>query len=383
MKLSEKLRNLISQVKSYFVNDQVRMFVLFIDDFFPSEKLFGLFGLQLLNQINDVTIQKLQDRKRKFFWLIIAISSFSLATIFLNFLFSIGSREKFEEFMEDSAWISGIGFILLKVFYLCCWKRDTIKKLIDRLDQNFPHSSCEQLKFGVHKHQQNLNLLYRIKMTAYVLVWFEFTFLSLLTFGLKSLKVDLLMPIYFPLDPLQPLLYPIFLILQAWTLLVVFLILTATDLLLYGLINVIAMELDVLAQKLRQIESESDENAEKKLQGIIDGYNELADITPLKVFLIFKYAPALILVLMQLFCNCYYGELLQNFSLRFADDAYNSKWCGQRLKYRKMILLTMLRAQEPLKLTGMKFMDIGLPIFYWALQTAHSYYSLLSGMYNN
>ncbi|KAG5673088.1 hypothetical protein PVAND_003163 [Polypedilum vanderplanki] len=80
-------------------------------------------------------------------------------------------------------------------------------------------------------------------------------------------------------------------------------------------------------------------------------------------------------------CNWYGKELEVSSSMRVADEAYNCNWYGKNLKFRKMILLTMLRAQNPQKLTGKNFMDIGMPVFYWCLQTIHSYYSLLSGLY--
>ncbi|KAG5673085.1 hypothetical protein PVAND_003160 [Polypedilum vanderplanki] len=179
-----------------------------------------------------------------------------------------------------------------------------------------------------------------------------------------------------------------------------------------SLVCVTSMEFDVLAQKLGQIDPKTDENADKKLGEIIDGYNELTDIAneledifsplllahvfgvifmlcagvfslfvPMNIYLIIKVIPFIGLMFIQHFCICFYGEQLQISSMRVADEAYNCNWYGKNLKFRKMILLTMLRAQNPQKLTGKNFMDIGMPVFYWCLQTIHSYYSLLSGLY--
>ncbi|KAG5678380.1 hypothetical protein PVAND_008060 [Polypedilum vanderplanki] len=226
------------------------------------------------------------------------------------------------------------------------------------------------------------------------------------------MNVELIMPIYFPLNPYQPSLYPSFFFLQAFIVFMLAIITAATDVLYCSLVCLTSMEFDIMGQKINQLDPENDENAERKLQDIINRYNELTDIsneledifsflllnnvfagifmlcvcvffafTSIRLSLIIKFIPALPDLIIQLFSTCFYGELLQTTSLRVADEAYNCIWYGQDLKFRKMILLTMLRTQQPQKLTGWNFMDIGLPVFYWILQTTHSYYSLLSGLY--
>ncbi|KAG5669986.1 hypothetical protein PVAND_000274 [Polypedilum vanderplanki] len=172
------------------------------------------------------------------------------------------------------------------------------------------------------------------------------------------------------------------------------------------------MEFDVLAQKLAYIDPENDEYAEEKLKEIVDDYNELCNVvkkineifsltllanvfmsqgslctcvfflfTRIDLYLMIKFIFTLPSAVIQLFFTCYYGQLLQNSSLRIADEAYNCNWHGKNLKFRKMILLTMLKVQKPQTMTGWKFMEIGLPVLYWVLQTVRSYYSFLSGLY--
>jgi hypothetical protein len=52
-------------------------------------------------------------------------------------------------------------------------------------------------------------------------------------------------------------------------------------------------------------------------------------------------------------------------SMRVADEAYNCPWYERNLKFRKIILLTMLRAQQPQVLTALKFFGVGMEAFYW------------------
>ncbi|KAG5670040.1 hypothetical protein PVAND_000326 [Polypedilum vanderplanki] len=419
MKSVENLRNLINRVKSHFVSDQVQNFVLFLDDFFPSENIFDFFGFPFLNRLHNAEDEKVKVRKRKFFWLSLLTALIIIGLLVVNFLITFGNSEKFPETIESFCFTGGYTFCLLRCFHLCYWKRDTIRAIIDKLDQHFPHSSRDQLNFEVHKHQRNLKKLYRICLILYIIVWLNYSVIALFSFiseyfGLGFMKIKLAMPIYFPLDPYQPMFYLLIFIVECSTLLVFALTLAAIDVLFCGLVCVLSLEFDVLAQKLAQIDPESDENVEKKLSAIIDDYNELSLIgneleeifslillvnvfssitmlctvvffifTPIEFSLMMNFIPALPGVSNQLFCTCYYGQLLETSSLRVADEAYNCNWHGKNLKFRKMILLTMLRAQKPQKLTGWKFMDIGLPAFYWVLQTTYSYFSFLSGLYES
>ncbi|KAG5670217.1 hypothetical protein PVAND_000495 [Polypedilum vanderplanki] len=281
MKFSENIRIFKQQVKSHFVSDQVKMFVLFLDDFFPSEKIFNFFGYPY--RLHNDEHQKLQNRKRNHFWLTIAVSLFLLFLITINLVISIMNPERFMEAIECFVLFGAYKFNLLRTFFLCYWKRATIKKIIDRLDQNFPHSSREQVQFGVHKHFKTLRKFYQICVTVYLFFWVKSFVAILFTIcseflGFGSMEPKLLVPIYFPVDPYQPLLYPIFLILQLWTFLMVKFMLISTDMLFFGLTCVTSMEFDICARKIAQIDPENDENTEKKLGEIIDDYNELIEI---------------------------------------------------------------------------------------------------------
>ncbi|KAG5673082.1 hypothetical protein PVAND_003157 [Polypedilum vanderplanki] len=408
MKLSERLRIFATRIKLYFVSDQVRNFVLFLEDFFPSEKIFGVFGFTFFNGLQNTTNQQ---RQKQLFWIILAITLLSTILAVINFVHIFGDHEKFVEAIETFCWISGYIQILLLIYFLYYRKREPIMKIIERLEQNFTQSNHEQLQFGVIKHHRKLKLIFKFYLFVFFWAWLHLNYMPLLQF-LYDHEVKLLHPLWFPLYPLQPLLYPIFFFIQSCSICFAVTVQVAMDTLFCSIICVISLEFDVLAQKLSKIDPENDENAEKKLQKIIDGYNKLTDIanelekiisllsfvhifagifmlctcvfllfSPISFYLMLKFTIGLPALLFQIFTLCFYGEQLQNSSMRVADGAYNCNWYGKNLKFRKMILLTMLRTQKPQKLTGMKFMDVGMPVYYWSLQTAHSYYSVLSGFY--
>ncbi|KAG5673083.1 hypothetical protein PVAND_003158 [Polypedilum vanderplanki] len=395
MKFSERLRIYATRIKSYFVNDQVRNFVLFLEDFFPSEKIFGLYGFSFFDGLQTLITQVQQQRRKNIFWGSVVISLVILLSFLIKFLLVVGKSENFILSIEAFGWISGYGMTMLKIFLYYYWKNGTIINITERLDRYFPHSSREQLKFEVPKYHSILKILYYISFTAHVLTWTHFSCMTLLS-TLFGQAIQFFAPIYFPLDQLHPWLYLFIYFIQVYSLLFIFFLQFAIDSFFCSLVCVTSMNFDVLAQKLSKIDPENDENAEKKLQKIIDGYNELTDIAneledifspllllhffggifilcacvfvlfvPLKFYLVIKHIPLLPMLLIQLFCICFYGDKLQTSSMRVAVEAYNCNWHGKNLKFRKMILLTMLRAQRPQKLTGMKFMDVGLPVYYW------------------
>ncbi|KAG5670008.1 hypothetical protein PVAND_000295 [Polypedilum vanderplanki] len=408
---------LLKKLKSYFKSDQVQMFVLFLDDFFPSEKLFNLFGFPFFDGLHNAEDEKLKIRKRRIFWFSVLLTLFFTFLSFANFILIVGKHEKFEESVESFGAVVVMVFVLLKALFLCYWKRKAIKDIIDRFEKHLPHTNLLQLQFGVNKNYKIIKMTFYIILIFYNYLWIHYSVIAFFSFcseffDLNLMKVQLLMPIYYPLDPYQPWLYPIFFFFEVWIVFMITMIFASTDLLFCSLVAVNSMEFDILAQKISQIDPESDEQAEGKLEKIIDAYNDLYEITKkveeifslillgqvfqsiialcVVVFLSFtpqefqkliKFMSALPFMFIQCFCACYYSQQLQTSSMRVADEAYNCNWYGKNLKFRKMILLTMLRAPKPQKLTGWKFMDIGLPVFYWILKTIFSIYSILRGLY--
>ncbi|XP_050320970.1 odorant receptor 45a-like [Bactrocera neohumeralis] len=79
----------------------------------------------------------------------------------------------------------------------------------------------------------------------------------------------------------------------------------------------------------------------------------------------------------QLMIYCYGGQHLQNESVNVSKSIYqtinSSSWPNE---LRKVLLISMMRAQKPSKLTGI-FFDVDLPLFLWVWRTAGSYVTLL------
>ncbi|CAG9807498.1 unnamed protein product [Chironomus riparius] len=65
------------------------------------------------------------------------------------------------------------------------------------------------------------------------------------------------------------------------------------------------------------------------------------------------------------FNHCYYGNRLSDASVEVADDVYGSSWFNGKLKYRKLTVFVMLRAQNKVQLTGLSFLNANLETFHW------------------
>jgi hypothetical protein len=278
MKLSDQLRILVNRLKHRFFNTQTQQFVLFFDDFFPSEKIFGFLSISFLKPLHNMVDQELQRKRRIHLRAFTAVSIFLMILMMINFVMVAREPDKFVETIETFAFIWTYGFVLAKTFLLCFWKGGALKSIIGKLELFFPHSSREQLQFGAFKFHRWLKNVHRACLVVYIwtVVHFAYTALFVHSFGFGT---ALAFPIYFPLDPYQPMLYPIFFILQTWTMIALVLVLVATDVFFCGLIGTTSLEFEVVAQKITRIDPENDEHADRKMSEIIDTYNELIDVT--------------------------------------------------------------------------------------------------------
>ena len=52
-------------------------------------------------------------------------------------------------------------------------------------------------------------------------------------------------------------------------------------------------------------------------------------------------------------------------SSKIATSAYNTEWYNYSVKFQRMILLVMVRAQKSQTITAWKFFDVSLESFQW------------------
>ncbi|KAG5668088.1 hypothetical protein PVAND_016043 [Polypedilum vanderplanki] len=222
-----------------------------------------------------------------------------------------------------------------------------------------------------------------------------------------------------PFDTTKPFFYWPFFSFELWMMFCMGWIIISTDMLHVTLTHLVTMELNNLGLIMGEIgwvdeDEESEEKAIRELkklsrihQQLIEVTNELDTITSLLLFVnafsclmilcvasflavtgeghlfMVKYILPATAIAWQFFIQCHFGNAITDASLKVSEGVYNSAWYKASPKYRKLALLVMMRAQKAQKLTGWKFIDINMETYFWIIQTAHTYYSFLKGIYNS
>nr|QPX50375.1 odorant receptor [Bombyx mori] len=83
-------------------------------------------------------------------------------------------------------------------------------------------------------------------------------------------------------------------------------------------------------------------------------------------------------MVIQLAIQCFTGNELTIQAERIADAVMESKWEKMPVRLRRLLLVTMMRAQRPLHLTAAGFAYIDNTCFLSILKAAYSYYAVLS-----
>ncbi|XP_072946479.1 odorant receptor 67c-like [Epargyreus clarus] len=97
---------------------------------------------------------------------------------------------------------------------------------------------------------------------------------------------------------------------------------------------------------------------------------------------VLSFATFLILSLSQIFLLCFFGDILSTSSNEVYQAVYNCKWYETDQSFKRSVLIVMIRAQTPCKLTAMNFVDLNLPAFTTILSRSWSYFALLKTMFD-
>lgn len=261
-------------------------------------------------------------------------------------------------------------------------------------------------------------------MVQEIFIWFSYAF-----YGKMKLDANF----WFPFDAFQPTTFPFALIWSNWNSFIDLIFMAASDSLLYAIITVISMELDILKIDFENLCHESTETRQKKIGPLIDRHNKLFELSDRlqdiygPTFLLSFVISSLILCLEafqlsisdtdvmyhfsytcmiagQIWLLCWFGQKLTQSSYGVAEEICYFDWTNSDENFRKEVLLIILRAQKPLRLSALNFADISLetfttvrnslnyssvhnnlflPFFLQILSTTYSYFSLLNSITEN
>ncbi|XP_053660533.1 odorant receptor 83a [Anopheles marshallii] len=103
----------------------------------------------------------------------------------------------------------------------------------------------------------------------------------------------------------------------------------------------------------------------------------MATVESLSTMKLINVLEYFMLTMTELYLYCFLGHILMNQGLKVGDALWKSPWhlCGA--SYRRRMLIILMNAQRPVRLTGLKLYELNLETYYTVLKAAFSYYTLI------
>lgn len=185
--------------------------------------------------------------------------------------------------IENVLFIGVVVIILCKIYIVFHLNLTKIHEITEKLDTYFPHSCVDQLNYKVHNYIRTVRLFNNILFFFYSLISFWLTFMPLFHQIYRWLRsVDTYQEFIFNFDlsydRFNLIIFSIVFIMQAWTLYCSAVFIICTDLLFASVVEVIALELDILGDKISKIKVDNnEEEAIKELKMLIDVHQDLIE----------------------------------------------------------------------------------------------------------
>ena len=389
-----------------------------------------LFDFQYLDE-NATLKMKVNFYARKFF------SMFAIASCIFSVLqvimFAIDNSGNFEVVVRAISDASALFFYALNGVILFLKKED-IRKILEELKSLFEsrkhdNQGSVEMKRCFDGYNRVMKVLTAIAIFGNVTCgafWIPY-----LINGLMYYEVNL----WSPFDDNSSAKFPVSQLWTQWLTYVVFSVIMFSSSLLYALSTIISMEFDFLKSSLRFIKLQTKDELASRVAYVIDRHNKLFEISD-KVRIIFEpicfynfLISSLIMCSIsfqllttasdpltymidinyfttfasQIWLLCSLGQKLIDSSLAVADEIYGCDWTDLvDNEFKKQMIIVMIRAQRPIKLTAMGFADISLETFaavkYFVvcnfvllinischsqiLSSTYSYFSLMKTFYN-
>lgn len=277
--------------------------------------------------------------------------------------------------------------------YILHFRRKDIWNIFEDLRGIFADHDAENAKYKIKQYLNGYHFLIKIYASTFALVFLPVLFptFNYMITGIMKPTVNF----WFPFDPFTPSTFPFALFwanFVTWTFLVFKL---SADSLIYALITVIAMEFDILKADFMDIKQIQKIQRIDKLKILIERHNKLLKIADKlqnfcgMIFFVsfvisslvicyiafsistandfstfFFYTPYFFMILGQMLLLCVYGQKIWDSSASVGDGVFNCDWEEfQDVAFTKHLILIIVRAQKPKRLTGMGFFDVSLASF--------------------
>ena len=271
-------------------------------------------------------------------------------------------------------------------------KKDHIWNILQELEAKFNQRVSVQLgvqgDFKMKKYLDDYHFCVRIYAVTFLLTLIPVMLpvIPFILFGTMETPITY----WFPFDISRPGVFPLILIWTDYVAWIATFYLLGCDSMLYAFITLISMEFNVIKTDLTNLCSAAKTERLTTTSKLVDRHNDLLElcdklqeiygITFLFNFFISSlilcfigfhlsinsdnayFMPLLSLLVGQIFLLCMFGQKLIDSSESLADGVYNSGWEDfDDISLKKQLILIIMRARRPKRLTAMKFADISLP----------------------
>ena len=299
-----------------------------------------------------------------------------------------------DDFIESSSnvpnvlSISVLWFKALIIFY----HKEDIWKFCQELKELFDKraiSDKKNIKICLDNYHRS------IKVYAGTFVALYFTTVFPIFLYMATGKMIITVKYYFPFDIFRPIVFPLILLWVDWIAFIALVLTLAADALIFSLVAFISTEFSELNIDFLNIKFLDKNVINEKIASLIDRHNKLLDfgenlqnifgsiffitfvITSINIcFTAFQlsitdnltdfmfFVPYICLFGGQTYLLCFFGQKLIDSSELLADGVYNCGWEEfDDIEAKKKVILMILRAQRPKKLTAMKFADVSFETY--------------------
>ena len=311
--------------------------------------------------------------------ILLSISSFSAYTVAHSDDFLIASKS-----VPNFVTMALIGVKAFATFL----KKDHIWNILQELEAKFNQRVSVQKDFKMKKYLDDYHFCVRIYAVTFLLTLIPIVFpaIPFILFGTVKNPVTY----WYPFNIFRPGVFPLILIWTDYVAWIAAFYLLGCDSMLYAFITLISMEFNVIKTDLTNLCSAAKTERLTTTYKLVDRHNDLLElcdklqeiygITFLFNFFISSlilcfigfhlsinsdnafFVPLLGLLVGQIFLLCMFGQKLIDSNESLADGVYNSGWEDfDDISLKKQLILIIMRARRPKRLTAMKFADISLP----------------------
>ncbi|XP_043657160.1 odorant receptor 85b [Drosophila teissieri] len=332
------------------------------------------------------------------------------------------SAFKDNKFLEAVTVMSYMGFVfvgLMKMFFIR-WKKSAIAELINELKEIYPRGSVQEERYNLPMHLGTYSrIIFTYSLLYSVLIW-TFNLFCVMEYwvyekwlNVREVGKQLPYLMYIPWKWQDNWSYYPLLLIENFAGLTSAAGQISTDILLCAVATQLVMHFDFLSNSMERHELSGHWKKDSRFLVYIVRYHEriirisnvMNDIFGIPLLLNFMVSsfvicfvgfqmtvgvpPDLVVKLFlflvssmsQVYLICHYGQLLADASHGFSVATYNQNWYQADVRYKRALVIIMVRSQKVVFLKATIFLDITRSTMTDLLQISYKFFALLRTMY--